>query len=155
MPPKASPETAELIETFKSIGLSQAKAAEAAKSAKSAAVLKDLIARHDLAHKSLDEKQASLISSLAVSGSKLSDDQRDYVVSAVLDGRLKATDQVNGACARAVEGASADRRSSSRFYIQRPSNTSNLTRCRSTTRSLTRRAALVRHCVRARDRNVD
>ncbi|KZV75125.1 glutaminyl-tRNA synthetase [Peniophora sp. CONT] len=97
MPPKASPETAELIETFKSIGLSQAKAAEAAKNAKSAAVLKELIARHDLAHKSLDEKQASLVSSLAVSGSKLSDDQRDYVVKAVLDGRLKATDQVNAA----------------------------------------------------------
>ena len=120
MPPKASPETAELIDTFKSIGLSQAKAAEAAKSAKSAAVLKDLIARYDLANKGLDEKQASLVSSLAVSGSKLSDDQRDYVVGAVLDGRLKATDQVNGMSARAVGGALADRRSSSCFCEQRP-----------------------------------
>ncbi|VDB85344.1 unnamed protein product [Peniophora sp. CBMAI 1063] len=97
MAPKPSAEGAELIETFKSIGLSQAKAAEAAKSAKSAAVLKDVIARHDLAHKGLDEKQASLISTLAVSGVKLSDDERDYVVRGVLDGRLKATDQVNAA----------------------------------------------------------
>ena len=118
MPPKASPETAELIETFKSIGLSQAKAAEAAKSAKSAVVLKDLIARHDLAHKSLDEKQASLVSTLAVSGSKLADDRRDYVVRAVLDGRLKATDQVNGAFAQAAGGALADLCSSSCFCEQ-------------------------------------
>ena len=106
MAPKLSAETAELIETFKSIGLSQAKAAEAAKSAKSAGVLKDMIARHDLAQKGVDEKQASLISALAVSGVKLSDDERDYVVRAVIDGRLKATDQVNGACTRAEGGAS-------------------------------------------------
>ena len=96
------PGTAELIDTFKTIGLWHAKAAEAAKSAKSAAVLDDLIARHDLASKGVDEKQATLISSLAVSGSKLSDDQRYYVVSTTLDGRLKATGQVNSMCVRAV-----------------------------------------------------
>jgi glutaminyl-tRNA synthetase len=108
MPPKSSPETEELISLFKSVGLSQAKAAEAAKSPKSAAVLKDLIARHDLATKGLEEKQASLMAALAVGSPKLDDAQRDYIVGAVLDSRLKTVDQVNGPSASALCASEAD-----------------------------------------------
>ncbi|KAI0774072.1 glutaminyl-tRNA synthetase [Fomes fomentarius] len=98
MAPKAdAPETAELIELFKKIGLTQAKAAEAAKSTKSASTLKGIIESHDLVNKNLDEKQAVLLAALAVQGSKLGDGERAYAVAAILDGRMKTTDQVGEA----------------------------------------------------------
>ncbi|KAI0700781.1 glutaminyl-tRNA synthetase [Cytidiella melzeri] len=99
MPAKAasSPETAELIELFKSIGLTQSKAAEAAKSTKSAATLKDIIEQKQLAGKDLDEKTSVLLASVAVQSSKLEDGEREYAVDAILDGRLKSTDQVSAA----------------------------------------------------------
>ncbi|KAK7695754.1 hypothetical protein QCA50_000391 [Cerrena zonata] len=99
MPPKAAPsaETAELIELFKSIGLTQSKAAEAAKSAKSASTLKDIIQKNGLVEKNLEEKQAVLLATLAVQGSKLEDAERAYAVGAILDNRLKSTDQVSAA----------------------------------------------------------
>ncbi len=98
MAPKAAPsaETAELIELFKSIGLTQSKAAEAAKSPKSAATLKDIIEKKQLAGKDLDEKTSVLLAAVAVQSSKLGDAERGYAVDAILDGRLKSTDQVSG-----------------------------------------------------------
>lgn len=98
MSPRAdSYDTTDLIELFKSIGLTQSKAAEAAKSPKSAAMLKDIIEDHALVDKQLEEKQAVLLASLAVQGSKLGGGERGYAVSAILDGRVKSTDQVSGA----------------------------------------------------------
>jgi glutaminyl-tRNA synthetase len=101
-PPKGvtaiSPEAAVYIELFKSIGLTQAKAAEAAKSAKSAALLQCLIERHKLTGGRIDEKQAGLVAALAVQSAKIGEDERGYIVDAIIDGRLKTTDQVNGAC---------------------------------------------------------
>ena len=101
MAPKASDaaETAELVELFKKIGLTQSKAAEAAKSAKSATALRAIVDAHALATREppLEEKQAVLLAALAVqSAGKLADGERDYAVGAVLDGRLKTTDQVAG-----------------------------------------------------------
>lgn len=97
MAPKAdSADTAELIELFKSIGLTQSKAAEAAKNPKSAATLKEIIQTHELVEKNLEEKQAVLLASLAVQGSKLGEAERGYIIAAILDGRLKSTDQVAG-----------------------------------------------------------
>ncbi|KAI0269475.1 glutaminyl-tRNA synthetase [Russula aff. rugulosa BPL654] len=97
-PPKGtSPETAAYIDLFKSIGLSQAKASEASKSAKGAALLQDLIERHALTGGRIDEKQAGLVAALAVQGAKIGEDERGYVVHAIIDGRLKSTDQVNAA----------------------------------------------------------
>ena len=97
-PPKGtSPETTAYIDLFKSIGLSQAKASEASKNAKSAALLQDLIERHALTGRRIDEKQAGLVAALAVQGAKIGEDERGYVVNAIVDGRLKSTDQVNGA----------------------------------------------------------
>lgn len=104
-PPKGtSPETTAYIDLFKSIGLAQAKASEAAKSAKSAAVLQDLIERHALVGGRIDEKQAGLVAALAVQGTKIGEDKRGYVVDAIIDGRLKSTDQVNGACSASLHG---------------------------------------------------
>ena len=81
---------------FKALGLTQAKAAEAAKSPKSAATLKDIIDTHGLAGKNVEEKQAVLLAALAVAGSKLAIPERSYAVDAILNGRLKSTDQVSG-----------------------------------------------------------
>ncbi|KAH7887584.1 glutaminyl-tRNA synthetase [Phlebopus sp. FC_14] len=86
------------IPLFKSIGLPQAKAAEAAKSTKSATILRDLIASHDLTAAGVAEKQAVLIAALAVQLGKAQNVDtvgRDYIVKAVLTGKLKSVDQVN------------------------------------------------------------
>ena len=98
MSAKAAPsaDTAELIELFRRIGLTQSKAAEAAKSPKNAATLKNIIEKNDLAAKNLDEKTAVLLASVAVASSKLAEKEREYAVDAILDGRLKSTDQVSG-----------------------------------------------------------
>jgi glutaminyl-tRNA synthetase len=96
-PPKGtSPETTAYIDLFKSIGLSQAKAFEAAKSAKNAAIFQGLIERHALTGGRIDEKQAGLVAALAVQGAKIGEDERGYAVNAIIDVRLKSTDQVNG-----------------------------------------------------------
>lgn len=87
------------IALFKSIGLNQAKAAEAAKSPKAAAILRDTIQKHSLATVSLDEKQASLFAALASAISKASDvgeQETSYIVARILDGKLKSVDQVSG-----------------------------------------------------------
>ncbi|GBE80034.1 Probable glutamine--tRNA [Sparassis crispa] len=98
MPPnRDTPDTASLVELFKSIGLTQSKAAEAAKSSKSAATLKEIIEIHAVTEKRLEEKQAVLLASLAVQSSKLEAGERGYGVDAILDGRLKSTDQVSAA----------------------------------------------------------
>ncbi|KDQ20591.1 hypothetical protein BOTBODRAFT_40718 [Botryobasidium botryosum FD-172 SS1] len=100
MAPKFDPKdpaVAALIESFQSIGLSSAKATEAARNAKNAAALKSLIDEHSLADKGLDEKQGVLLSYFAVQGSKLGDLERRYVVDAIVDGRLKSNEQVSAA----------------------------------------------------------
>ena len=98
-PPKGtSPNTTSAyIDLFTSIGLTRAKASEAAKNAKSAALFQDLIEQHALAEGRIDEKQAGLVAALAVQGAKIGEGERGYVVNAIIDGRLKSTDQVNGA----------------------------------------------------------
>ncbi|KAJ3987488.1 glutamine-tRNA ligase [Lentinula detonsa] len=86
-----------LTTLFKSIGLTQAKAAEASKSPKSAAVLKNLIEEHSLVSRGLDEKQAGLIAAFAVQVAKsngIDAQSQKYVLDAILDGKLKSVDQV-------------------------------------------------------------
>ncbi|KAL4076149.1 glutaminyl-tRNA synthetase [Scleroderma citrinum] len=86
------------IDLFKSIGLPQSKAAEAAKNPKSAAILRDLIDSHNLALAGLSDKQAVLVSALAVQLSKsqnIGAGERTYVVKAVLEEKLKSVDHVN------------------------------------------------------------
>jgi glutaminyl-tRNA synthetase len=86
------------IGLFKSIGLSQTKANEAAKSPKSASILQDLIEQNSLVG-SLDEKQAALVASLAGQLAKspnVTDDAKRYLIEAIRSGRLKTVDQLTG-----------------------------------------------------------
>ncbi|KAG9317489.1 glutaminyl-tRNA synthetase [Chiua virens] len=96
--PADSPDTS--IDLFQSIGLSKSKAAEAAKSTKSATILSNLILAHDLASASdpLGEKRAVLIAALAVQLAKtpnVDDAKQAYIVKAIRDDKIKSVDQVN------------------------------------------------------------
>jgi glutaminyl-tRNA synthetase len=102
-PPKAKAEpasTGPMIEQFQALGLSKAKASEAAKNPKSAGILKVLIEDpvYNLAGRTLSEKEAVLISAFASQLAKtdLGETERRYVVGAVEAGRLKSTDQITG-----------------------------------------------------------
>lgn len=99
MPPKIDlndPAVAELVTLFQSIGLDARKAQEAAGS-KHSASLKEIIESNGLATKNLDAKGGNLISLFAGNVQKLGPSERAYGVNAIVDGRLKTTDQVSGA----------------------------------------------------------
>lgn len=101
-----------LVTLFKSLGLGQAKALEAAKSPKSAAILKELIEKYSLT--GLDEKTAGLVAALAGSLSKtgnVGDEERKYVLDSILEGKLKSVDQVAGASRIADQSSSSQHRS--------------------------------------------
>ncbi|KAK0191156.1 glutamine-tRNA ligase [Armillaria mellea] len=85
-----------LVSLFKSLGLTQPKALEAAKSPKSATVLQDLIEEHSLVGRT-DEKQASLVVALAGQLSKSENVgalERKHIIDRILEGDLKSVDQV-------------------------------------------------------------
>ncbi|KAH8830367.1 glutamine-tRNA ligase [Flagelloscypha sp. PMI_526] len=99
-PAKPPSGSSELVTLFSSIGLSPSKAAEAAKNAKSAQILKTLISTHDLTNKSIDEKQATLF--VALSGQitktgELGQEKESYIVNNIFESKLKSVDQVNEA----------------------------------------------------------
>jgi glutaminyl-tRNA synthetase len=103
MPPKpktqpvTDAETTALISLFESIGLTQTKASDAAKSPKIADPLKSLIEKNQLAGKPLEEKQAGLLVSFApLAGRLKGDEERDYVTGRIVDGSLRSVDQVTG-----------------------------------------------------------
>ena len=88
-----------LVSLFKSIGLSQAKAADAVKAPKSANILKEIIESHAVAAGGLDEKKASLVSTLAIllaKASAVGSNEREYVINCILYSKLKTVDQITG-----------------------------------------------------------
>jgi glutaminyl-tRNA synthetase len=96
---KITPENEALVTRFQSIGLTQAKALEAAKSPKQAAILKDLIEQNNSVATGLDEKRAGLVVGLANALSKslnVTSTEKDYVLGRILNGNLKTIDQVAG-----------------------------------------------------------
>ncbi|EKM80055.1 hypothetical protein AGABI1DRAFT_106338 [Agaricus bisporus var. burnettii JB137-S8] len=97
---KVTPENEPLVNLFQSIGLTQSKALEAAKSAKPAAILKEIIDENDIVAKGSDEKRAGLLVALSNALSKspgISKPGKDYVLDKILNGDLKSVDQVNAA----------------------------------------------------------
>ncbi|KAG8823436.1 hypothetical protein FRC17_009334, partial [Serendipita sp. 399] len=100
MPPKFDPNDpaiAELVNLFKSFGLSETKSLEVARNSKTAATLQEIVVSCDLTANPLDDKQAGLVSLLANQGSKLGEEERNYVARAIADSRLKSNDQLNAA----------------------------------------------------------
>jgi glutaminyl-tRNA synthetase len=84
---------------FKSVGLTQAKAKEAAKNVKVANTLRDLIVSYDLTEAHLDEKQGTLVTALAgqlVKAESVEPSEQEFAIKAILQGKLKSVDQVNG-----------------------------------------------------------
>ncbi|KAG6903466.1 hypothetical protein C0995_005489 [Termitomyces sp. Mi166 len=99
-PGKPNPATDPLVSLFKSIGLTQAKAQEAAKSPKSAVILKDIIESYPtVSSGELDEKQAGLIVALsgALAKASVGSAEKDYLIATILKNRLKSVDQVAAA----------------------------------------------------------
>ncbi|KAJ6515726.1 glutamine-tRNA ligase [Mycena sanguinolenta] len=96
-----------VVPLLTAIGLSEAKAIEAAKSPKIAVELKDIIETYGLHTKEkLDDKQAGLIVALAgtlVKSDKIAEEARAYVVGKIVGGQLKTVDQVTAAV-KYVEG---------------------------------------------------
>ncbi|KAF6762083.1 glutamine-tRNA ligase [Ephemerocybe angulata] len=90
----------EFLPLFKTIGLSDSKAAEAAKSPKSAAILKELIEANTAIAQGVEEKKANLIVALSGALAKagaVGTEERAYVVGRILDESLKSVDQVAAA----------------------------------------------------------
>ena len=88
-----------LVPLFESIGLTKAKALEALKAPKSAALLKEIIETNTATLKDLDDKRATLVYNLSVTLSKTSlveSNERDYVAKAIAESKLKTVDQVVG-----------------------------------------------------------
>ena len=88
-----------LVSLFKSIGLTQAKAADAVKAPKSANILKEIIESHAAVAGGLDEKKASLVSTLAILLAKaglVGSDEREYVINCIVNSKLKTVDQITG-----------------------------------------------------------
>lgn len=89
-----------LVALFESIGLTKAKALEAIKAPKSAAILKETIESNTDLLTGLEEKQATLTYNLSVVLSKAGAvglSERDYIVKAIIESKLKSVDQVTGA----------------------------------------------------------
>lgn len=95
-PAKADPPNPH-VSLFKSFGLSQAKALEAAKSPKSASILQEIIEKYSLSN--LDEKQAGLVAAFSgflAKSDSTREPERKYVLDKILEGKLKSVDQVSG-----------------------------------------------------------
>lgn len=89
---------AELASLFTKIGLTKARAEEAIKSPKSAAILKEIIESNP-GIASVGENKIALLPSLSVALSKSTGidlDRRDYAVKAILDSKLTTLDQISG-----------------------------------------------------------
>ncbi|KAF8639647.1 hypothetical protein AX17_000912 [Amanita inopinata Kibby_2008] len=90
-----------LLDLFKSIGLTHAKATEAAKSPKAAAILRDIIQNNKIVSSGiLNEKQASLVAALAgalVKAGTVAPAEREYIITKIVENKFKSNDQVNAA----------------------------------------------------------
>ena len=95
------PANAELVSLFTKIGLTKIKAQEVTKSSKSSLILKEIIEGNPVVSSGVDEKKASLLSSLSILLSKSSGidlGKRNYAVKAILDSKLTTVDQLSGIC---------------------------------------------------------
>lgn len=85
----------DLAAYFASCGLASNRALDSAKS-KQASTINALFRSNSLETKGLSDKQALLASQVARDGGKLGETERAVVVDAVVDGKLKSSDQVLG-----------------------------------------------------------
>jgi len=89
----------DLVSLFTKMGLTKAKAEEATKAPKSAAILANIVETNGALASGVDEKKATLLSALSIALSKsagLEDAKQDYAVTAILDSKLTGVDQVSG-----------------------------------------------------------
>lgn len=135
-------EIEQLCAYFQSAGVSATRSLEVAKNPKTSAAAHALFTSNKIEDKGLSEKQSLLVLQVAKDGAKLSEDDRNYIVAAVVDGRLKGADQVTGKpCLNRTQG---EQELTCALGCQLRSSTSPATQLRSTRRPSTRRAESVR-----------
>jgi glutaminyl-tRNA synthetase len=91
----------ELTAYFEQCGLAPKAANETARG-KQAQNAKALFTANKLETRNLDNKQALFAFQLVKDGAKLSDESKAYVIEAILDQRLKGSDQVTGETTRGM-----------------------------------------------------
>ena len=91
----ANPSVEDLAVYFAACGLTATRAQDSAKS-KQANSINALFRANSLETKGLTDKQALLATQIARDGGKLGEEERKFAVEAVVDGKLKSSDQVIG-----------------------------------------------------------
>ncbi|KAK4698430.1 glutaminyl-tRNA synthetase, partial [Phenoliferia sp. Uapishka_3] len=97
MAPPTAEAISELCSYFQSAGLSETRALEIAKNAKTSPAAATLFKANKIEEKGLSDKQGMMILQIAKDGAKLTEEQRNFIVAAVVDGRFKGADQVTAA----------------------------------------------------------
>lgn len=101
MAPKIDPKdpaVARLVDLFATISLTGQKAIDTIRNPNLCSSLENVIEKEGLSTKGLDAKGGTLVVSAVTLGINLPEEKRSYVVRRILDGSLKTTDQVSGAC---------------------------------------------------------
>lgn len=94
-PAPLSAELEALAEYFQQCGLAPTASVETVRG-KSKGAAQALFTANKLEDKHLNNKQGLFALQVAKDGAKLSEESRNYAVEAIVDGRLKAADQVSG-----------------------------------------------------------
>lgn len=136
-----SPEIEQLVAYFESAGISPTRSLEVAKNPKTAAGAHALFVSNQLETKGLSDKQGLLALQVAKDGAKLSEEGRNYVVGAVVEGRVKGGDQVTGE--RLLRTRGEEGSELMRSCVQRRSSSSRRTHLPSSMLRLTRRVVSV------------
>jgi glutaminyl-tRNA synthetase len=99
-PALAPEEVIELIRYFTSCGLNSNRSVELCKNVKVAIAAQSLFRLNQLERASLSEKQALILLQLSKDGGKVGEEERNYVVKAIVDERIKSPEQVPGSFRR-------------------------------------------------------
>lgn len=85
-----------LTQYFTSCGLSSVRATELCANPKQAKPAAVLFRAHHLETVGLNDKQASLVVQVSKDGGKIGEQEKDYTVRAIVEGRIKSGEQVLG-----------------------------------------------------------
>lgn len=87
---------ADLVAYFEKCGLAPNRATDLVNNPKNSTPAHALFVAAGLETKGLNDKQNTLVLTVAAAGTKVGEKEKLYAVGAVVDGRLKAIDQVTG-----------------------------------------------------------
>lgn len=95
-PAPSAEEIQALADYFQQCGLAPARAAEACKNLKAAVAAHALFLANHIETAGLSDKQILVLLQVPKEGAALTDEGRNYIVQAIVAGRIKSLDQVSG-----------------------------------------------------------